>query len=66
MLYSVVFSKKPTKAEEEKGIGEVVVHGPNTVAAETPEAAVANAAAAATQAGVNLSSSLIQVAVRPF
>lgn len=65
-IFTVIFTKKPTRAEEEMGVGETVVHGPTTVAAATPEAAVAQVGGAAGKAGVDLSSSLIHVEVRPF
>jgi hypothetical protein len=68
-MFTVIISKRPTKAEEEDGIGERVLFGPQTVPAASAEAAIAIVAAMAATAAppipiADLRSSLIQVIVR--
>ena len=70
-LYEVALTKKPSKDEENEGLGEVLIWGPKPVSASTPEAAVAMAGAKAHAEladgdKAKLFSNLLSVSIRPF
>jgi hypothetical protein len=65
-VYTVVITKKPNVKEQEAGTPEKIVHGPDTVVAANEAAAIAQAAANAAKAGVDLASPQIHIEVRAF
>jgi hypothetical protein len=77
-VYMVVITKKPNVQEQERGVAEVLVHGPDTVIAANEAGAISQATAnavakatavdAATLAALTakLASPQIHIEVRPF